>query len=463
MYSGLRLFKTAFVNSKRQIYVSGIFLVAITFVLTVIMYLAESRVQDDFGFWDAFIWPYEKYVGDPAEIGEAPVTIVGKIIGTLVGIMGVAIFAVPAGLIGSGLTDAMDEEKRELELEEYRRRLRKAFRRSVNKTLRGYLDKLPDGGGEKFKTLYFAPEKIPVSRIQIRQGFDLKDIFDVCRKYPEFRVKNLAEAMSGEEHPEDRFVVEHYPMNRDYGCCIERHSKVTIVSTSSFAENGTGWFTYYLAKLGGFNYVSKDVEVDPDELDSFYNMSQEPLYDKMPRSNHEAKKDKEALAVLDKKETNRKAFLDDIRTLSSAEGSWVILITAHIKSSENQYDFHLANSKKDGCASTVRDQQQYEQLLQAFDQMMQSEYQLTSSLHSQRFALTKNNLGYRLQRDGICSNTFVLRPSSDIINFQNPKLLYAFRIAQLLSEKLDDGKGIKDRDVKDFKEAGFGYQERIDN
>ena len=64
MYSGLRLFKTAFVNTKRQIYVSGIFLVAITFVLTLIMYLAESRVQDDFGFWDAFIWPYEKYVDE---------------------------------------------------------------------------------------------------------------------------------------------------------------------------------------------------------------------------------------------------------------------------------------------------------------------------------------------------------------------------------------------------------------
>ena len=463
MYSGLRLFKTAFVNTKRQIYVSGIFLVAITFVLTIIMYLAESRVDPNFGFWDAFVWPYEKYLGDPAKIVDEPLlSPVGKIIGTLVGIMGVAIFAVPAGLIGSGLTDAMDEEKREKELEDYRRRLRKAFRRTVDKTLRGYLDTLPDGGGEKFKKLNFLPQKIPVSRIQIRQGFDLKDIFDVCQKYPEFRVKNLAEAISDEEHPEDRFVVEHYPMNRDYGCCINRHSKVTIVSTSSFAENGTGWFTYYLAKFGGFNYVSKDVEVDPDELDSFYNMSLEPLYDKQPRSYHEAKKDKEALAVLDKKDANRKAFLDDIRTLSSADDSWVILITAHIKHSENLYDFHLANSKKDGSASTVSDLQQYEQLLQAFDQMMQGEYQLTSSLHSQRFPLTKNNLGYKLQKDGICNNTFVLRPSCDIINFQNAKLLYAFRIAQLLSEQLDGGKGIDDDDVKDFKETVFGYQEKTE-
>ena len=71
--------------------------------------------------------------------------------------------------------------------------------------------------------------------------------------------------------------------------------------------------------------------------------------------------------------------------------------------------------------------------------------------------MTKNNLGYKLQEEGICSNTFVLRPSSDIINLQNAKLLYAFRIAQLLSEQLDNKKGMKDDDVQDFADNGFGY------
>lgn len=103
MYSGIRLFKTAFKNTRRQICVSGIFLVIITFLLTVGLYLAESSVDPNFGFWDAFIWPYEKYLGDPGKVVDDPlISPIGKIIGTLVGIMGVAIFAVPAGLIGSG-------------------------------------------------------------------------------------------------------------------------------------------------------------------------------------------------------------------------------------------------------------------------------------------------------------------------------------------------------------------------
>ena len=172
MYSGIHLFKTAFMNTRRQIFVSGIFLVAITCVLTVILYLAESRVDPDFGFWDAFIWPYEKYLGDPGKVVDDPLmSPIGKFIGTLVGIMGVAIFAVPAGLIGSGLTDAMDEEKREDELNGFRRRMQKAFRRSANKGLREYLNALPDGGGEAMKALNIVPQRIKVAKMQTRQGW----------------------------------------------------------------------------------------------------------------------------------------------------------------------------------------------------------------------------------------------------------------------------------------------------
>ena len=458
MYSGLRLFKTAFLNTRRQIFVSGIFLVIISFVLTVIMYLAENRVDPDFSFWDALIWPYEKYVGDPGKVVDDPlVSPVAKIVGTLVGIMGVAIFAVPAGLIGSGLTDAMDEEKREDELNNYRRRMNKAFRRIVNKTLRGYLDTLPDKGGQDLSSLNFVPQRIPLSRIQIRQGMEMKDIFEVCQKYPEFRMKNLAEAMSSEEHPLDNFVVEHFPKNRSYGYAQNRHSKVTIVSTSSFAENGTGWFTYYLAKLGGFNYISKDLEVDPDELDSFYNLSDEPLYEKRPRSSYNKKQDKQAIEIIDHKDANRKAFFDDLVEMASGEDSWVILFVAHIKSSMNTVDFHFASAKKDGSNSTVLQQEVYQALLGQLTDLLKKDYALTCDLHSQRFPLTKNNLGYRLQQKGIVCNAFVIRPSCEVVNFDNRRLLIAYRMASVISQQLDGGHGIQPDDVKDFKETGFGY------
>ena len=323
--NGMQLFGHAFRATRREIWVSLKVLAVVTLLFAVAMYLAEHFQNPEFSFWDALVWTFVKYVDDPADIAEAPVTLVGKVVGTLVGVLGIAIFAVPAGLIGSGLMDAMADEKREQELQDYRQRMRKSFRRTVDKTLRSYLNTLPDGGGEKLKKLNFVPQRIPVSRIQLRQGIDMKDIFEICRNFPEFRLKNLAEAISEEEHPEDRFVVEHYPLNRPYGCCINRQSHITIVATSSCVENGTGWFTYYLAKFGGFNYVSKDIEVDPDELDSFYNLTDEPLYEKNPRSAYDARKDKEALAMLDLKETNRRAFLNDLCTLVAGNDNWVIL------------------------------------------------------------------------------------------------------------------------------------------
>ena len=472
MYSGLRLFKIAFQNTKRQILLSGVFLVIITCVLTFILYLAESRVDPDFSFLDAFIWPYEKYIGDPGKVVDEPLlSPIGKVVATIVGILGVAIFAIPAGMVGSGLIEAMDEEKREKELNGFRRRMQKAFRRNSNKSLREYLNTLPNGGGEQFKSLNFVPQRVPVAKMQVRQGMDLKDIIDTCNTFPELRLKNLADAHSEEENAEDHFVVEHFPLNRKYGYSINRQSKVTIICTSSFDEVGIGWFTNYLAKFGGFNYISKEIEVDTDELDSFYNLSPEPLYDKKPLSEYpDTKENKEAREVLKKKEENRKEFLADLEELIQGENSWVIIFTEHLKTSVNQYDFHLAETLKDGSQSTICNEQQYAQFCDAFTSMVKGEFGFETALHSSRYPLMKKNLGYTIrginpqpnfQANPKC-NAFVLRPSSELMNFDDRKLLIAFRIAQLLSEQLDGGKGIKDGDVQDFATTGFGYQEKKD-
>ena len=165
--NGVQLFGRAFRATRREIWVSLKVLAVVTLLFALAMYIAEHYQNPEFSFWDALVWTFVKYVEDPADIAEAPVTVVGKIVGTLVGVLGIAIFAVPAGLIGSGLMDAMADEKREKELQDYRHRMRKSFRRTVDKTLRGYLNTLADGGGEKLKKLNFVPQRIPVSRIQL--------------------------------------------------------------------------------------------------------------------------------------------------------------------------------------------------------------------------------------------------------------------------------------------------------
>lgn len=457
LMSGFNLFAKAFRATYHQIWVSGIVLALVTVLFAIALFIAEHSTSPDYSFWDALVWTFVKYVEDPADIVSPPVTVLGQVIGTLVGVLGIAIFAVPAGLIGSGLMEAMDENKREKELNEYYERVRKTFRRNENKALRIYLNSLPDKGAENISRFNFVPQHTPVTRLQIRQGMDMKDIFEVCRKYPDLLLKNLADANGNAA--DEQFVVEMFPKNRPYGCCINRGSKVTIVCPRGFSRVGIGWYGYYLSKLGGFNYVCKSIEVDPNELDSYYNLSDEPLYNRMPSSEY-TRKDTEALKMIEKKKKSRAAYFGDIKALADKKDSWVIVLADHQKNEENIFDLHFASALKDGSQSTVKDTVAYEALYETLSVAVADEFGLVCTPKSERYPLKKKNAAYHLQRMGLEGNIFVLRLSTQLVNFEENKLVVAMRIAQVMSQLLDDGKGIWADDTKDFATPAFGFAEK---
>ena len=469
---GFRFFWKGLKAAGREMWVSLEVLIALTLVLSTLLYFVEHAAQPDVytSWWDAFVWSFMGYLGNPGKFAPGdPITLTGRFLWIAIAIVKIMIFAVPAGLVASGFSKAMAKEKRDKELDEYRRRMQKAFRRSANKGLREYLNTLPDGGGEAMKALNIVPQRVKVAKMQTRQGMDMNDIIDTCNKFDEFRLKNLADVHSDEDDADDRFVIEHCPLNRSYGCFVPRGSKVTIVSTGSFDEVGMGWFTYYLAKMGGFNYLSKELEVDTDELDSFYNLSEKPLYDKKPLSAYDEKKDKEAVEILKDKQARRDDFLADLRSAISSpsgggqeEASWVIIITEHLKTKENQTDFHFANSQKKGMETTINDIETYQNLFEQFDAAMRTDFGLDSVISSSRYPLLKKNLGYTIRKDISNANVFVLRPSSELVNFNDRKLAIAYRMASIISQQLDGGRGIDPDDVKDFKETGFGYR-KVEN
>lgn len=166
----------------------------------------------------------------------------------------------------------------------------------------------------------------------------MKDIFEVCRRYPDLLLKNLADANGNAA--DEQFVVEMFPKNRPYGCCINRDSKVTIVCPRGYSRVGIGWYGYYLSKLDGFNYVCKSIEIDPNELDSYYNLSDEPLYNRVPSSEYTSK-DTEALKMLEKKKKSRATYFGDIKALADKKDSWVIILADHQKNEENSFDLHF--------------------------------------------------------------------------------------------------------------------------
>ena len=463
-FKGIQFFWKGVKAAKADMWASLQVLVIATFVLGTILYFVEHAAQPEvYANWhDPYIWGFMSYLGNPGKFSPGePVTLVGRWIAIIVSIIKILIFAVPAGLVANGFRKAMADDKREKQLEKFRKRMRKAFRRRSNHTLREYLNTLPDGGGERYARLNFVPSRINVSQMQVRQGMSLQDIIDTAIKFPEFRLKSLAAAKSIEDEVNDHFVVEMAPFNRSYGCLIDRGSRVTIVSTSGFEEVGISWFTYYLAKFGGFNYISKEIDVDTDELDSFYNMSKDVVYEKKTIAQYDAnnKKNSTAIKVIQEKEKNRKAFLDDLSDLMSrSESPWVIVMCEHIKNQANTVDLHFACNNKKGDKSTIKDVETYQELFSHFTEKMRELVHL-ESVETLRYPLMKNNLLYRLQDSKKDFNGFVLRPSSELTTFNTNGLLVAYHAANAISDVLDPNASLKEMDLEGFK-PGFGYQEQ---
>ena len=141
LLNSLGLFRKAFIATRREVSASLSILLFATVLFTVIMWIAESRSNEEFSLGDAFVWIIAKYVDDPADITTPPVTLLGQFVGTMVGILGIAIFAVPAGLVGSGLLDAMEDDKRNEATAKNSKLLHKRFRRIAQSSSWFYNDK----------------------------------------------------------------------------------------------------------------------------------------------------------------------------------------------------------------------------------------------------------------------------------------------------------------------------------
>ena len=77
-------------------------------------FFVENKEQPDVynNGWKAVVWAFNQYIKDPGGLANTPpISMVGKLIAVAIGILKIAIFAVPAGLIGSGFLQAVNAER----------------------------------------------------------------------------------------------------------------------------------------------------------------------------------------------------------------------------------------------------------------------------------------------------------------------------------------------------------------
>ena len=95
-------------NKGKELILSMQVVVFLTVILSAILYHIENSVQpNNFGdIVDAFVWSLSKFIGGVGGYGDfEPITFWGQVMATIVGLLGIALFAVPAGIIGAGFVE----------------------------------------------------------------------------------------------------------------------------------------------------------------------------------------------------------------------------------------------------------------------------------------------------------------------------------------------------------------------
>ena len=426
------LFGRAFKNAKKDFWVSIQVLLVATIVLALVFYFVEHTAQPEeySNPWDAFVWAITRYIGDPGHFaGSGPVTLVGRYIDTIIGILKILIFAVPAGLVANGFRQAMADEKRLRHLETCRVKIRTSFRRFLNK-----------------KTQYrVAVRRLPVITLQAKKGMVEEDIIDTVTKFDEFRLRNLATSQTAAEHPQDRLVIEMLPLDQQtvdgfkiertsYGVRIDRGSLVTIIAPTAATENSIGHFAYYLAQFGGFNYVSREFITDVDEPVSYYTIDGEETVWEQPL----------------------KDYVRDIKTLSADKGKWNVILV----SSDNIYDtqFHFVHraNEKSGLTFTTLHEDKFTALFNEMTAKMQEEFGYLSDLDEKYRSVGKKNIGI-ITGGGSVNNAFTLRVSYSVTTWSDTPTPIIVEMAKVIKQHLESPERCKFEEHPSWKEKGCGY------
>ena len=398
-----RILGKAVVSKKQELVISFTFLSILTVILSFLLYYAEHEAQPELceNGWSTLVWAFAKYLGDPGKIADFPlVTVWGNIIAAIVGVLGIAIFAVPAGLIGSGFIEVIDETRANEKVEADIERLHHSFRWEKDM---------------QYTNLFHVPAYKPLPTLLVKQYLQENEVIEAVKASGEFHLYNLSKAYNNEDAPADCVVVVNCLHNRPYGCCIDRGSKVTIVSTSGHDEPITSWVAYHLAKIGGFNYVAKEEELDLDNPVSFYTITD-------PHQNE-----------------HLEMFLEDIEKLSSQPDSWVMPMAFCIGPKTRKHKVHLCFNKRndftcEGPLNTVANAGVFETFSKEFSEILESKYSMPVD-KNEYYGISKDNLLHRIS----CKNGFALRMECYVIYFAADKMAKIKDMANIINKYLEPG------------------------
>lgn len=394
------ILKRAIRSKRNEIVVSIQFVVIVTLILSFLLFFVEHEAQPQVydSCWKAIIWSFAPFIGDPGYYANnnPPVTSIGYLIVCTIGVLGIAIFAVPAGLIGSGFTEVMEEDKKSNKIKD-----------NTDSILHTFIFEKD----HQHTQLYSVPRYKSLSSIITHKFISDSDIIEAVKWSECFHLYNLANAVNVVDRPHDRIVVINYKKNRPYGYFVNRGSKITIVNVSGPKEPINGWFAYHIAKVGGFNYVSKENESSNDYPLSYYDIKE------------------------NNKDSNLKLFLDDINSLA-CPGSWAITIMGAKSPRNHPTQVHLcSNAESNTPDSRITDNELFEKLYNDISRNMSGEFGYHCDKHIIK-SEDRSNIAYHINAE----NVFLLSAECYIWMFDDRYMAVIKTIADSINRVLESEK-----------------------
>lgn len=237
-------------NKKNLLLISMQSIFFLSLLLSIAIYFCENENGNSqfSSISQALLWSLAKFIGDIGGYGDfVPLTVAGQILATLDGILGIAIFALPAGIIGSGFVEEIEARQNQKKIMHDINLVKDVFSREhLAATMKNK---------EKYDQISVRRKFLNLNDLKYKLNMTDDGISSIIDAQSGLRIRNLKYDLPSGITSES-IVVEYFECNSIYGTFFNKNSPFTIISPFSNAQPFIGHFTHALSDRLNANYLS---------------------------------------------------------------------------------------------------------------------------------------------------------------------------------------------------------------
>lgn len=249
-FPSMELMINSLKNKKNILLISTQSILFLALLLSIAIYFCENENENSqfSSISQALLWSLAKFIGDIGGYGDfVPLTAAGQILATMNGILGIAIFALPAGIIGSGFVEEIEQRQKEKKALEHIGLVKDVF----EKDHVAELSRIK----QKYEMEAVRRKSLTLNDLKYRLNLTDDDISEMINNQCGLRIRPVNTILQDGAKAEN-IVAEYFEDNRIYGTFIQKNSTITVISPSSNDQPYMGHFTHAIVEILNANYLS---------------------------------------------------------------------------------------------------------------------------------------------------------------------------------------------------------------